>query len=199
MNETSKNVASAVAAKAETEDKLIDYPIELVIAKLGEPVLRQMAQPIKDFSDPDLQRFVSALQVQMIAAGGVGIAAPQVFCSRQIMIIASRPNKRYPDAPEMDPLVLINPSFIAQSQTLETGWEGCLSVPGLRGQVARADWVEVFYYDVAGIKHRRRFDGFLARIFLHEYDHLIGRTWLDSVTDNKEIVSDEVYLRQFAA
>lgn len=198
MNETSGDVV-ALTVEAEAENRLIDYPADLKIAKLGESVLRQMAQPVTDFSDPALQRFVSALQVKMVDAGGVGIAAPQVFCSRQIMIIASRPNKRYPDAPNMEPLVLINPSFIAQSQTFESGWEGCLSVPGLRGQVARADWVEVFHYDVQGIKHRRRFDGFLARIFLHEYDHLIGRTWLDSVTDNKEIVSDEVYLRQLAS
>ena len=177
----------------------LGYPEELTIAKVGELVLRKPAQPVTDFSDPALAEFLQKLQVQITEAGGVGIAAPQVFCSRQIMIIASRPNKRYPDAPAMAPLVLINPSFIAQSQNLEKGWEGCLSVPGLRGQVARADWVEVFYRDPQGQQQRRRFDGFVARIFLHEYDHLIGRTWLDSVTDNKEIVSDEVYLRRFAS
>ena len=77
--------------------------------------------------------------------------------------------------------------------------EGCLSVPGLRGQVARPDWVEVFYFDRFGEKQRRRFDGFVARILLHEYDHLIGRTWLDSVTSNQDILCDEVYLKRFAA
>lgn len=186
----------------ETENTVPDYliyPDVLHIAKVGEPVLRKMAQPVEDFGSPQLLSFVDKLLTQMTEAAGVGIAAPQVFCSRQIMIIASKPNKRYPDAPEMTPLVLINPTFIAQSRNLVTGWEGCLSVPGLRGQVARADWVEVFYYDQFGEKHRRRFDGFVARIFLHEYDHLIGRTWLDSVTSNQDILSDEVYLKQFAA
>lgn len=174
------------------------YPDKFDIAKLGEPVLRLMAQPVTDFGDPALATFIANMQASMTDAGGVGIAAPQVFCSRQIMIIASRPNKRYPNAPEMAPLVMLNPSIISQSPQTETGWEGCLSVPGLRGLVARPDWAEVAFCDVTGTQQQRRFEGFVARIFLHEYDHLIGRTWLDSVVSNQDIVSNEVYLRDMA-
>lgn len=175
-----------------------NYPDVLKIAKLGEAVLRQAAAPVTEFAQ-DLEKFVARLQDKMTEAGGVGIAAPQVFCARQILIMASKPNKRYPDAPQMEPLVVINPRIIAQSKDTVTDWEGCLSIPGIRGQVPRADWVEVFFQDTQGDMQRRRFDGFLARIFLHEYDHLIGRAWLDSVQNNRDIISEDVYLNQVAA
>ncbi|BDX06114.1 peptide deformylase [Planctobacterium marinum] len=175
-----------------------NYPGALHIAKLGEPVLRKAAVPVQHF-DESLHNFVASLQTKMTEAGGVGIAAPQVFCARQIMIIASKPNKRYPDAPDMEPLVVINPRIIAKSKDNIVDWEGCLSIPGIRGQVPRADWVEVFFQNIDGEVQRRRFDGFLARIFLHEYDHLIGRAWIDSVQDNRNIISEDVYLNQVAA
>ena len=175
-----------------------NYPDALHIAKLGEPVLRKAAVPVQRF-DESLHHFVTRLQTKMMEAGGVGIAAPQVFCARQIMIIASKPNKRYPDAPEMEPLVVINPRIIAKSKDSIVDWEGCLSIPGIRGQVPRADWVEVFYQNIHGEVQRRRFEGFLARIFLHEYDHLIGRAWIDSVQDNRHIISEDVYLSQVVA
>lgn len=175
-----------------------NYPDVLQIAKLGEPVLRQVAVPVAQF-DETLRNFVTRLQAKMAEAGGVGIAAPQVFCAKQIMIIASKPNNRYPEAPEMEPLVVINPRIIAKSKDTLVDWEGCLSIPGIRGQVPRADWVEVFFQNTTGEMQRRRFDGFLARIFLHEYDHLIGQAWIDSVQDNRNIISEEVYLSQVAA
>ena len=114
------------------------------------------------------------------------------------MMVASRPNARYPDAPQMAPKALLNPRIIAKSKQLVEGWEGCLSVPGLRGKVARPDWVELLYFDADGNEHRCHFEDFVARIFFHEYDHLIGRTWLDSVTSNQDIVTDQVYLQQLA-
>jgi len=130
----------------------------------------------------------------LLEANGVGIAAPQVFDPRAMMFIASRPNPRYPKAPQMQPLLLINPSIQSQSVNLVEEWEGCLSVPGLRGKITRPDWVEVDYQDLQGAKHQQRFEGFVARVFLHEFDHLIGKTWLDHVSDSKHIMANEVWL-----
>lgn len=134
----------------------MSYPQQLHIAQLGEKVLKSHALAVVEFDD-NLQEFVDRLTAKMQEAGGIGIAAPQVFCSRQIMIIASRPNKRYPNAPDMSPLLMINPQITGQSQYQESDWEGCLSVPGIRGQVPRADWVEVRWQNLLGEFASRRF------------------------------------------
>ena len=168
------------------------------IAQVGEQILRTPARQldINEILRQDCQTFISELISTMLEAGGIGIAAPQVFDPRAIMIIASRPNSRYPNAPEMQPQVLINPSIVEASEQTVKDWEGCLSVPGLRGCIERPDWVEVTYFDQQGQQHSKRFEGFVARIFQHEYDHLIGKTWLDRVTSTRDVMAESVWKSQ---
>ena len=106
------------------------------ILHLGHPTLRQTSNPITDFTSPWLQTLIDDLLSTLRSANGVGIAAPQVNESLQIIIIASRPTLRYPNAPEMAPIALINPKIISCSAELKKGWEGCLSVP--QYQIGRA-------------------------------------------------------------
>ncbi|WP_245595582.1 MULTISPECIES: peptide deformylase [Ferrimonas] len=170
-------------------------PPPLTIALLGEAVLRQ---PVRQLSLPsDEARSLSERMLQlMLSRSGVGIAAPQVHHSLALMIIASRPNVRYPQAPVMAPLVMVNPRLLNQAQACNQDWEGCLSVPGIRGLVSRPDWVEVAYQDLDGGLHQRRLEGFVARIFCHEYDHLQGLTFLDRVDNNRNLMATEVLARQ---
>ncbi|WP_281558872.1 peptide deformylase [Thalassomonas sp. RHCl1] len=169
------------------------------IALLGEEVLRQSAQAVEDFSDAELAAFIAKLKQTMLAAGGIGIAAPQVFDPRAVMIIASKANERYPDAPDMLPVVMINPKIISCSPEMEKDWEGCLSVPKLRGLVPRHRQVTFSYQDEQGTEHRLSWQGFLARIFQHEYDHLTGKTWLDRVESMADVVAEEVYFSRLKA
>lgn len=166
------------------------------IAQIGEAILRTPARRVTDeeLEHESFHQFLKEMMDTMSAAKGIGIAAPQVFDGRAVMIIASRPNQRYPHAPLMDPTVLINPLVVAQSDEREKDWEGCLSVPGLRGKVSRASWVDVEYQNLMGDVEQQRFKGFVARIFLHEYDHLIGKTWLDHVENTQDIMAEDVWL-----
>lgn len=169
------------------------------IAQVGEPILNQTAQQVaaQSFSTIELSEFIAGLLKTMLDANGVGIAAPQVFDPRAIMIIASRPNQRYPDAPDMKPLVLINPTINWQSNLQVSAWEGCLSVPGLRGYIQRPDSISVSYFDIEGSRHEVEFNGFVARIFLHEFDHLIGKTWLDHVSSSEQVMAENVWCKTF--
>lgn len=168
------------------------------IAQLGEDVLNQVAVPVAQF-DHQLVQLSERMMAAMIAANGVGIAAPQIHVSQRVVIIASRPSERYPDAPSMDPIVLVNPEIIDQSEHTELGWEGCLSVPGIRGQVARATKVSVSYQNLQGQQHQLELEGFAARIAQHELDHLNGFTFVDRVETNKRLVSTSVWERQCRA
>jgi peptide deformylase len=168
------------------------------IAQVGESVLSTPARQVlsEEFAKEDFQNFLEELRATMLAAKGIGIAAPQVFDPRAIMIIASRANARYPDAPDMAPLVLVNPTIKKQSENKVRHWEGCLSVPGLRGNIQRPDWVEVQFQSETGELAQKRFEGFVARIFLHEYDHLIGKTWLDHIDSTENIMAESVWLKK---
>jgi len=170
-------------------------PILRQIAQLGQPVLREAARPVADPTDPTLHAFIDDLLVTMADADGVGIAAPQVYESLAMFIVASRPNPRYPHAPAMEPLVMINPEIVRLSADTETGWEGCLSVPGLRGLVPRSRQVTVRYLDRFGAVHEESFAGFVARIVQHEYDHIRGFVFLDRVPSTRDLVTEKEYLR----
>ena len=98
----------------------------------------------------------------------------------------------------MEPTALINPTIIAHSQTTEKEWEGCLSLPGIRAQVPRYTWVEVSYMTADGKRKVKRFEGFLARIFQHEFDHLIGKVFLDSIESTHDVVMEKEYRRMIA-
>lgn len=168
-------------------------PEQRSILQLGNPQLRQIAQPVKAIADPAVQQLADDLLATLQAANGVGIASPQVGESQRLLVVASRPNLRYPDAPQMDPEVLINPRLVAHGDELEHGWEGCLSVPGLRVRVPRYQAVEVEYRDRCDRLQRRRWHGFVARIFQHELDHLDGRVLLDRAASNTDIISEAEY------
>ena len=166
------------------------------IFEIGADVLRQPAMPIEDVHDPAVQGLIDELLETVFAANGVGIAAPQVGHSLQLMIIASRPSPRYPYAPEMAPLAMLNPRISKQADSLTKDWEGCLSVPGIRGLVPRYDWVEIDYLDRDGGQHSVKWEGFLARVFQHEYDHLVGKTYLDRLESNLDIVSESEFQKR---
>ena len=170
------------------------------IAQVGEEVLSTPARQVEqfEFEQEALLTFIDELLATMLEANGIGIAAPQVFDPRAIMIIASRPNARYPDAPHMQPLVLVNPRIKQSSDNEVWEWEGCLSVPGLRGRIERPDWVDVAYFDREGKTQNIKLEGFIARIFLHEFDHLIGKTWLDHIINTENIMANDVWAAKFA-
>ncbi|XP_060085434.1 peptide deformylase 2-like [Ylistrum balloti] len=148
----------------------------LQIAQLGHPILRQAAQEIETIQVPDLQLLISDMLATVIDANGVGIAAPQVYQSKRLFIISSKPNPRYPYAPTMDPMVMINPSITWKSTEMETDWEGCLSIPGLRGLVPRHQSIEVLYFTTGNEQVTATYEGFIARVFQHEFDHLEAAT-----------------------
>lgn len=155
----------------------------LHVAQRGEPILNLVATAVSEaeFSSPWLFSCVEALKVTMIARHGVGIAAPQVYISKRIIIVASKPNPRYPDAPEMEAIEMINPEILEFSDILQLGEEGCLSVESQRGQVLRAEKVTVQYYNLVGEKIQNTFSGFPARIVQHEIDHLNGILFVDRI------------------
>ena len=115
------------------------------VIELGDERLRSYARPIQDVDDPQLQQLIDDLLMTTGAKNGVGIAAPQVAEELQLFIVASRPNPRYPQAPDMEPTAMINPQLLSHSEKQVYGWEGCLSVPGQRGLVPRYQEIEISY------------------------------------------------------
>jgi len=167
------------------------------ILQHDHPLLRQTAQPVADGADPQVQAVCRRLVDWCQRAHGVGLAAPQIGISQQIIVVASHPNPRYPDAPTMTPTVLINPTLLAHSDDRVLGWEGCLSVPQQRGQVWRYRTVEVAYTDPQGRPQRAVWHDFVARIFQHEADHLIGRLFLDRLDAAHPPCPEMVYHQRF--
>ncbi len=174
------------------------------ILKMGDSRLLRIAQPVRNFNTPELRELLVDMQDTMAAANGAGLAAPQIGVDLQLVIFGSgQINPRYPDAPPVPRTVLINPvimpllkeklavepvdtalsatesiafdlNYAAASQDLEDGWEGCLSVPGLRGAVPRFARIRYSGFDEMGQKIDRMVDGFHARVVQHECDHLYG-------------------------
>jgi peptide deformylase len=171
-------------------------PLLRQIAQLGHPVLRAPVIPVSfPASDANLA-LVADMLVTLRDANAVGIAAPQVYESLAIFIVASRPNPRYPDAPLMEPEVLINPEIIEQSAEKVKDWEGCLSIPGLRGEISRHLSIKVRYQTIEGELVERRFSDFVARIVQHEYDHLHGTVFLDRLESSRDLVTEKEFQRR---
>ena len=170
-------------------------PILRQIAQLGQPVLREPVRPILNPLDPVVQSLIDDMLATVADANGVGIAAPQVFEPLALFIVASRPNPRYPQAPEMAPTAMLNPELIRASSETEEGWEGCLSIPGIRGLVPRYRRVRVRYLTRAGDIREEEYEGFLARVFQHEFDHINGLVFLDRVVDSRDLVTEKEYQR----
>lgn len=165
----------------------------LQISQLGNPILRQQAQPILDVHDERIQKLIDDLITTAVSANGVGIAAPQVAQSYRLFIVASRPTLRYPNAPSMPPTAMINPCIVGHSTEIAKGWEGCLSVPGIRGLVPRYQTIEVEYITRDGNLEKQELTDFVARIFQHEYDHLDGMVFLDRLESTKDIITEQEY------
>ncbi|WP_375340356.1 peptide deformylase [Okeania sp.] len=168
----------------------------LQVAQLGNEVLRYKAQPINNISDKNLQQIIDNLITTVIETNGVGIAAPQVSISDRLFIVASRPNLRYPNAPQMEPTAMINPKLVSHSEDRVKGWEGCLSVPGIRGLVPRYRVINVEYTNREGKLERQELTDFVARIFQHEYDHLEGLVFLDRVESTTDLMTEDEYQKQ---
>ena len=160
------------------------------IAQLGDLVLRQQALQVTDFNSDSTVELIETMLNILSESNGVGLAAPQIFRSLRIIIVASRPSKRYPLAPEMEPVVMINPDFVLISQVMKKDWEGCLSIPEIRALVPRYEKIKITYKDRQGKQQELLADGFIARIFQHEFDHLNGLVYLDRVENNKDIISE---------
>ena len=160
------------------------------IAQLGADVLRLQAKEVQNIHSAEIQAVVSELFTTLADTNGVGIAAPQISESWRMVIIASRPSERYPTAPEMKPTLMINPSFESLSEVQEKDWEGCLSIPGIRAKVPRYIQIKVSYINAEGELVSQTLDGFVARIFQHEYDHLDGVVYLDRVESNRDIIAE---------
>lgn len=156
----------------------------LPVAQRGEGVLELQAAPVaaSEFNSEWLMQLASAMHRTMLERNGVGIAAPQVYISKRVIIVASRSNPRYPDAPEMDAVVMVNPEILEFSQSTCLGEEGCLSVPDERGQVERAQAIKLRYYTLQGEVIETTYEGFPARIVQHEVDHLNGILFVERVS-----------------
>jgi peptide deformylase len=144
------------------------------ILKMGDPRLLRKSEPVTQFGTSELGKLIEDMFDTMYAANGAGLAAPQIGVNLQLVIFGFKQNQRYPDAPPVPETVLINPELKPLSDTMEEDWEGCLSVPGLRGMVPR--WTELHYegVDQHGKRIARDVNGFHARVVQHECDHLDG-------------------------
>jgi peptide deformylase len=153
------------------------------ILKMGDPRLLRVAPPVTHFGTPELLALVRDLEETMKAANGAGLAAPQIGVDLQVVLFGFQHNDRYPDAPPVPRTVLCNPVITPLGDEQEDGWEGCLSVPGLRGVVPRFKAIRYTGFDEFGQPVDRVADGFHARVVQHECDHLIGRLYPTRMSD----------------
>jgi peptide deformylase len=144
------------------------------VLKMGDPLLLQVAHKVDQFDTAELHALIQDMQDTMAALNGAGLAAPQIGVSLQVAIFGFEKNQRYPDADEVPFTVLINPELIPLSEEKEDGWEGCLSVPGMRGVVPRYRQLRYQGVDQYGMAIDRTVSGFHARVVQHECDHLQG-------------------------
>ncbi|MBI2308846.1 MAG: peptide deformylase [Rhodocyclales bacterium] len=145
------------------------------ILRMGDPRLLEVARPVTAFDTPQLHALIADLFDTMAAAGGVGLAAPQIGVGLQVVVFGFANSARYPDAEAVPQTILLNPTITPLGDEEELGWEGCLSVPGLRGEVPRFAAIRYRGVDPAGQPIDRSVRGFHARVVQHECDHLIGK------------------------
>lgn len=169
----------------------------LKVARLGHPILRRVAQPVAPgrIAAPDTQRFIDDLIETMYEHDGAGLAAPQVHVSQQIVVFGADTNPRDRDADDIPLTVLINPTIQPTTTAVEEDWEGCLSVPDLRGQVPRHTRIEVEALDRAGKTLRFAARDFHARVIQHECDHLVGKIFLDRMRSMESLAFLAEFLR----
>ena len=153
------------------------------VLRLGDPRLSQLANEVSDFNSPELDMLIEDMFDTMAAEDGAGLAAPQIGINLRVVIFGFENNPRYPDSTAVPRTILINPQITALSDEVEAGWEGCLSVPGMRGVVARFKHIRYRGFDAAGKAIDVEARGFHARVVQHECDHLDGIIYTQRLTD----------------
>jgi len=153
------------------------------LLRMGDPRLLESARPVDDVFDPIVRELIEDMFDTMHSAGGVGLAAPQIGVDLQVVIFGFGRSERYPEAEPIPETILINPIITPLGEDEALGWEGCLSVPGLRGEVPRYQTVRYQGLDEAGQPIERTVEGFHARVVQHECDHLQGRLFPMRVRD----------------
>ena len=151
--------------------------------KMGHPLLLQVAEPVENFNTPELDTLIEDMYDTMEALDGAGLAAPQIGISKRVVIFGVEANPRYPHVEPVPRTVLINPSIEVLSDDKESGWEGCLSVPGMRGLVPRYTKIRYTGFDPLGHSIEREASGFHARVVQHEVDHLDGILYPQRIED----------------
>jgi len=153
------------------------------VLRMGDPRLVEKAQPVADFTTAELKELLADMRETMDHLDGAGLAAPQIGVGLRVVIFGFEANARYPDAAPVPYSVLINPQITPLSDETEEGWEGCLSVPGLRGVVPRWKHLRYSGWDDTGKYYEREVEGFHARVVQHECDHLEGILYPMRMTD----------------
>jgi peptide deformylase len=153
------------------------------ILKMGDPRLLRVAEPVREFGTPEMEALIADMFDTMHEANGAGLAAPQIGVNLQLVIYGFKDNQRYPDAPPVPETVLINPVLTPQGDEIDEQFEGCLSVPGLRGVVPRYTRLHYEGVDQFGKPIVRDAEGFHARVVQHEVDHLLGILYPMRITD----------------
>ena len=166
-------------------------PIRTVL-RMGHPVLRQVAAPVDRFGTRELLELVEDMQDTMRALNGAGLAAPQIGVSLRVVVFEVSRNPRYPQAEAVPRTVLVNPELTPLGEETEEGWEGCLSVPGLRGLVPRYQRLRYRGYDPHGLPIDRTVEGFHARVVQHEVDHLDGILYPMRIKDLRNLGYEDV-------
>ena len=167
----------------------------LPIIRLGHPTLRLKAKPLSvaEIKSQSTQKLIKDMRETMLNAGGIGIAAPQVDVSKQIAIINIQKNNRYQNIPQFDECIVINPKIEVIDSNLRGFWEGCLSIPQIKGYVKRPKAIKVSYLNEHAEPITLTLDDFRATVFQHEIDHLFGRLFIDCVEDTTKISFDKEY------
>ncbi len=169
----------------------------LKVARMGHPVLRQVAEPVPpdQITSPEIQRLIDDMIETMHEYNGAGLAAPQVHVSKQIVVIEPGGRRQDPDAAETPTIVYINPEITPLTDDMDEDWEGCLSVPDLRGRVPRYVKIRFRAYD----RHGKRLDmvaeNFAARVIQHECDHLWGKLYIDRIRDTTSLTFVEEFMK----
>ncbi len=166
------------------------------VIRMGHPVLRQTAAPLTDeeILSPETKELVQDLLDTMAAEDGIGIAAPQIGISKQVALVGvPEDSERYPDANETPLYVVINPKIKFLDETPQGFWEGCLSVPGLRGYVERPSKIQVDFKNLDGKEQSLVLEDFDATVFQHELDHLFGVLYVDRIKDSKQLMYTEEF------
>lgn len=165
------------------------------ISKMGSPILSKTAKKVLDEEFQEVKLLLIDMQDTMNALKGIGIAATQIGVAKQVMMFGFDKNERYPNRPPIPFTVLINPEFRALEETMVSDWEGCLSVPGIRGYVPRYQAIQYKGIQPNGEQIERTVEGFHARVFQHEYDHLVGRLFIDHVRNSSDIGFEEELIK----